>query len=148
MSPPKRRPTPAAGVADWEKPAENVLRAVLRGDAAAVRDHWDAHPGTVAKETQPGRKPIPNRACLTGIVLVLMSSGIPWEILPQEMVCGSGTTCQRRLHDWKQAGVWKTVHRLLLDQLPAVDAIDFKRAVVDSATLRAVGGTNRPAPDG
>lgn len=39
-----------------------------------------------------GRPPIPDRACLTGIIFVL-KSGIPWEMLPQEMNCGSGMTC-------------------------------------------------------
>ena len=92
----------------------------------------------------PGRKPLPDRACLTGILFVLRS-GIPWEMLPKEMGCGSGMTCWRRLRDWKKAGVWKAVHRVLLNQLRAVDAIDFKRAVVDSATIRAVGGANKPA---
>ncbi len=92
----------------------------------------------------PGRKPLPDRACLTGILFVLRS-GIPWEMLPKEMGCGSGMTCWRRLRDWKQAGVWKNVHHLLLSKLRAADAIDFKRAVVDSATLRAVGGANKQA---
>ncbi|GAB0149383.1 hypothetical protein McPS_21230 [Marichromatium sp. PS1] len=32
----------------------------------------------------PGRKPIDNRRALTGILFVL-KSGIPWEMLPQEM---------------------------------------------------------------
>ncbi len=35
------------------------------------------------------------RAVLTGIVFVL-KSGIPWELLPKEMSCGSGGTCGRR----------------------------------------------------
>jgi hypothetical protein len=52
-----------------------------------------------------GRPPIPHRAALTGIVFVL-KSGIPWEILPNEMGCGSGMTCWRRLRDWQDAGVW------------------------------------------
>ena len=33
-------------------------------------------------------------------------SGIPWEMLPKEMECGSGMTCWRRLRDWQEAGVW------------------------------------------
>ena len=93
----------------------------------------------------PGRKPVPDRACLTGILFVLMS-GIPWEMLPQEMGWGSGITCWRRLHAWNKAGVWETVHRMLLDHLRSADELDFGRAVVDSATVRAVGGAKKPAP--
>jgi transposase len=47
---------------------------------------------------------VPDRAALTGILFVLRS-GIPWEMLPQEMGCGSGMTCWRRLRDWHEAGV-------------------------------------------
>lgn len=96
------------------------------------------------RKRNPGRKPVPDRACLTGIMFVLMS-GIPWEMLPQEMGCGSGMTCWRRLRDWKQAGVWETVHRILLDKLREADQIDFSRANVDSATVRACGGAKPPA---
>jgi transposase len=39
-----------------------------------------------------GRPRVGDRAALTGIVFVL-KSGIPWEMLPQEMGCGSGSTC-------------------------------------------------------
>lgn len=38
-----------------------------------------------------GRPPIADRAVLTGILFVL-KSGIPWEMLPQELGCGSGMT--------------------------------------------------------
>ena len=40
----------------------------------------------------PGRKRLDDRKALTGILFVL-KSGIPWEMLPQEMGCGSGMTC-------------------------------------------------------
>ena len=93
----------------------------------------------------PGRKSLPDRACLTGILFVLMS-GIPWEMLPQEMGCGSGMTCWRRLRDWQKAGVWTAIHRLLLDHLRSADQIDFRRAAVDSATVRAFGGASKQAP--
>lgn len=90
------------------------------------------------KKRNPGRKPVPHRDCLTGILFVLMT-GIQWEMLPQEMGCGCGMTCWRRLRDWQKAGVWHTVHRILLNQLRKADQIDFSRAAVDSATVRAVG---------
>src|SRR5258706_4209725 len=37
---------------------------------------------------------IPERAALTGILFVL-KSGIPWEMLPQELGCGSGMAAHR-----------------------------------------------------
>ena len=92
----------------------------------------------------PGRKPVPNRAALTGILFVLRT-GIPWEYLPQELGCGSGMTCWRRLQEWHQAGVWEKVHRALLDALRESDQIDWSRAVVDSASVRAVFGGRKRA---
>src|SRR6266487_749146 len=46
----------------------------------------------------PGRKRIDDRKVLTGILFVLRT-GIPWEYLQQEMGCGSGVTCWRRLRE-------------------------------------------------
>jgi transposase len=51
------------------------------------------------RKKYPGRKPISNRQALTGILFVLRT-GIPWEYLPQELGCGCGMTCWRRLRDW------------------------------------------------
>lgn len=56
-----------------------------------------------------GRPRVDARAALTGIIFVLKSS-ISWEMLPQEMGCGSGVTCWRRLREWQEAGVWKRVN--------------------------------------
>ena len=92
----------------------------------------------------PGRKPVGQRETLTGILFVLIS-GISWEMLPQELGCGSGMTCWRRLRDWTEAGVWPEVHRVLLSRLREADKIDWSRAVIDSASVRAVFGGARPA---
>src|SRR6478736_3910447 len=86
-----------------------------------------------------GRPPIGDRAALTGIVFVL-KSGIPWEMLPQEMGCGSGMTCWRRLRDWQEAGVWQAFHHLLLDKLGEVGTIDWSRTVIDDSRQRSRGG--------
>ena len=91
------------------------------------------------RKRYPGRKPVDNRKALSGVLFVL-KSGIPWEMLPQEMGCGSGMTCWRRLREWHEAGVWQRLHELLLAKLREADQIDWSRAIVDSASIRAVGG--------
>ncbi len=94
----------------------------------------------------PGRKPLSDRATLTGILFVL-KTGIPWEALPQEMGCGSGMTCWRRLRDWQKAGVWSKIHQVLLSELRGADQIDFSRALVDSGSIRAVQGGAETGPN-
>jgi transposase len=90
-----------------------------------------------------GRPRIDDRAALTGIVFVL-KSGIPWEMLPKEMGCGSGMTCWRRLREWQEAGVWEQLHLILLDRLGEADQIDWERASLDSASIPAKRGVQRP----
>ncbi len=94
----------------------------------------------------PGRKPLGARQALTGILFVL-KTGIPWEELPQEMGCGSGVSCWRRLRDWQAAGVWERLHALLLTKLRAADKINWARAVADSTSVRAMHrGKKGPNP--
>jgi transposase len=95
------------------------------------------------RKTHPGRKRLDDRRVLTGILFVLQS-GIPWEMLPQEMGCGSGMTCWRRLRAWQRAGVWTRLHRVQLTRLRGADKLDFSRVVVDSSSVRAVHGGKKP----
>jgi transposase len=67
----------------------------------------------------PGRKPLDDRQVLNGILFVL-TTGIAWTRLPQQLGYGSGMTCWRRLHDWQATGVWQRLHELLLARLHAV----------------------------
>lgn len=87
-----------------------------------------------------GRPRLDDRAALTGIIFVLRS-GIPWEMLPQEMGCGSGMTCWRRLDEWNRAGVWKRLQQVLLSKLAQGQGIrgnlDWSRVSVDSASIAA-----------
>jgi transposase len=80
---------------------------------------------------------------LTGILFVL-KTGIQWEWLPQEMGCGSGMTCWRRLRDWQAAGVWQRLQEVLLGDLRHLDRLDLSRASLDSAFVRAKGGAKKP----
>lgn len=86
-----------------------------------------------------GRPRVPDRAAFTGIVFVL-KYGVPWVAIPQELGCGSGVTCWRRLRDWQQAGVWDQLHRTLLDRLGEQGRIDWERACLDSAKVPAKRG--------
>ncbi len=90
-----------------------------------------------------GRPRVPDRAALAGILFVL-KTGIPWEWLPQEMGCGSGMTCWRRLRDWNKAEVWHKLHTVLLNRLGEADRIDWSRASLDSGSVRAKKGDLEP----
>lgn len=92
----------------------------------------------------PGRKPIDHRKVLCAIVFVL-KTGIPWELLPRELGWGSGMTAWRRLRDWQRRGVWRKIHEALLAHLQAADQIDWSRALIDSASVRAVHGGKKRA---
>ena len=98
-----------------------------------------------AHEPSPkgGRPRLQDRACLTGILFVL-KTGIPWEDFPCEMGC-CGMTLLNRLREWQQAGVWDSVHRVMLDKLRAAGELDFSRAIVDSASVRATHGGKKRA---
>lgn len=92
-----------------------------------------------------GRPPVQHREALAGIVFVLRT-GIPWQALPTEMNCGSGSTCWRRFSQWTRLSVWSKLHALLLTKLGKAGAVNLERAVIDSASVRAVFGGRTPAP--
>jgi transposase len=92
----------------------------------------------------PGRKRLPDRLALQGILFVLCT-GIAWRALPAELGFGSGVTCWRRLEEWTRAGVWEQLHALLLAELRAAGRLDWSRAVVDSSQVQAKKGAPRRA---
>jgi transposase len=50
----------------------------------------------------PGRRRLPDRQALQGILFVL-HTGIAWRHLPLELGFGGGSTCYRRLDEWQRA---------------------------------------------
>ena len=92
----------------------------------------------------PGRKRLPDREALQGILFVLIT-GVPWRALPAELGYGSGVTCWRRLEEWTEAGVWPALHGELLRRLRVADRIDWSRACVDGSHVQAKKGAPRRA---
>lgn len=94
----------------------------------------------------PGRKPLEPRHVLTGILFVL-KAGIAWEDLPAECGWGCGLTCKRYLRRWQRQGVWQELHEILLAESNGADRIDWPRALIDSASIRAPCGGQDTGPD-
>ncbi len=120
----------------------------MKHHALVPDDLWEAiEPFLPEEPPKPkgGRPRVPDRAALAGIVFVL-KTGIPWQMLPTELGCGSGSTCWRRLRDWQAAGVWEKLHTRILNWLGGRAAIDWSRASLDSLSVRAKRGARRPAP--
>ena len=86
---------------------------------------------------------MPDRLCLQGILYVLFND-IAWQLLPLELGFGSGQTCWRRLERWQRAGVFDSLHRILLGHLNAAGALDWSRACVDGSHVRAKRGALTP----
>jgi transposase len=65
----------------------------------------------------------------------------PWRLLPaKELRCGSPATAWRRLAEWAKAGVFEQLHLEILDRLGEQGRLDWSRASVDSASVRAKRG--------
>lgn len=92
-----------------------------------------------------GRKPSDPRKVLTGIVFALRT-GVPWEHLPATSEWPSGYTCLRQLRRWQRTGVWKRLLVELLSELARKGKINWERAIVDSASVRAPHGGRKTGP--
>jgi transposase len=85
-----------------------------------------------------GTRYVEDRAVFTAIVYVL-TTGCAWRHLPAEFGV-SKATVHRRFVAWTEAGLWRRLHRAVLDRLGEQAAIDWSRAVVDAASVRAKKG--------
>jgi transposase len=100
-------------------------------------------PQRARRRRYPGRKPLDDRAVLTGI-LVVLARGIGFERLPTDLGLGSGMTCWRRLRDWQQAGAWPRIAAVLAEVLPEGSRIDFTRVASGAEADPSAPVTRRP----
>lgn len=97
-------------------------------------------------KTPAGRTRLDDQPMFTDILFILQS-GLPWELLPQEMGCGSGMTCWHHVRDCQEAGVWDRLHRVRLAKLRNTCRIDFSCVIADSSSMQAVHeGKSRSEP--
>jgi transposase len=85
-----------------------------------------------------GTAPLPDRAVFTAIVYVL-TSGCAWRDLPPSFGVPF-QTAHRRFAQWTRAGVFRELHHVVLDELGSRGALDWSRAIIDGASVRAKKG--------
>jgi hypothetical protein len=56
---------------------------------------------------------------------------------PAGGIWGAQATAHRRFVAWTPAGLWRRLHRAVFDRVGERAAIDWSRAVVDAASMRA-----------
>jgi transposase len=95
-------------------------------------------PAFTARPQGGGTAPADERAVFTAVVFVL-TSGCAWRMLPPWFGV-SVPTAHRRFSVWTEAGVWRRLHRAVLDELGSRGLIDWSRAVIDAASVRAKKG--------
>jgi transposase len=87
-----------------------------------------------------GTRHVDDRAEFTTVVYVL-TIGCAWRHLPVEFLV-SKATAHRRFVAWTAAGLWRRLHREVLDRLGEQGRVDWSRAVVDAASVRAKKGVS------
>lgn len=87
-----------------------------------------------------GTRYVDDRAVFTAIVYVL-TTGCAWRHLPTQFGV-SKATAHRRFAAWTEAGLWRRLHQAVLDRLGEQGMVDWSRAVVDAASVRAKRGAS------
>jgi transposase len=123
-----------------------MARSILPDDLWKRLEPWIPKPKENRHVQFAGRKPSEPRRVLTGILFVLQT-GVPWRSLPPTSDFPSGHTCLRRLRQWQTAGIWQRIFEVLLAELQATHKIDWYRALVDSASVRAPCGGEKTGPN-
>ncbi|MFE7777701.1 IS5 family transposase [Streptomyces sp. NPDC057445] len=91
-----------------------------------------------------GTAPRDERAVFTAVVYVL-TSGCAWRHLPPTFGTSSATA-HRRFTVWTEVGLWRRLHRAVLDELGVRGEVDWTSAIVDAASVRAKKGGSLTGP--
>jgi transposase len=102
-------------------------------------------PGFDPRPQGGGTTPVDDRVVFTAIVFVL-TSGCAWRYLPPSFGV-TVPTAHRRFTQWTKAGLWRRLHRAVLDELGGQGMIDWSRAVLDGASVRAKKGGPMTGPN-
>ncbi|MFF7774937.1 IS5 family transposase [Streptomyces tanashiensis] len=92
-----------------------------------------------------GTAPIDQRAVFTAVVYVL-TSGCAWRYLPPSFGV-SPATAHRRFSVWTASGVWRRLHRVVLDETGARGGLDWSSVIADAASVRAKKGGPLTGPN-
>ncbi|MFI2189076.1 IS5 family transposase [Streptomyces sioyaensis] len=96
-------------------------------------------PSFAARPQGGGTAPCDERAVFTAVVYVL-TTGCAWRHLPPTFGT-SPATAHRRFTIWTEAGLWRRLHRAVLEELGAWGEVDWTSAIVDAASVRSKRGS-------
>ncbi|MEV6484364.1 IS5 family transposase [Streptomyces sp. NPDC051576] len=96
-------------------------------------------PSFAARPQGGGTAPRDERAVFTAVVYVL-TSGCAWRHLPPTFGTSSATA-HRRFRVWTEVGLWRRVHRAVLDELGVRGEVDWTSGIVDAASVRVKRGS-------
>ncbi|WP_443043505.1 IS5 family transposase [Streptomyces sp. NBC_00358] len=102
-------------------------------------------PSFAARPQGAGTAPRAERAVFTAVVYVL-TSGCAWRHLPPTFGTSSATA-HRRLTAWTEVGLWRRLHRAVLDELGVRGEVDWIPGIVDAASVRAKKGDRLTGPN-
>ncbi len=91
----------------------------------------------------PGRSRYSARACLEGVLYVLLTD-TPWLEVPyRELGLPSGETCRRRLEEWSRRGLLSDAIVVLQGRLAGANRLDWSRVIIDASLVDAKKGARR-----
>jgi hypothetical protein len=89
---------------------------------------------------------MPERATLAGSCSC-SSRASPGACWSQEMGCGSGMTCWRRLKEWYALGEWKCLHQNTARSTRTSGENGWSQASLESAAVPAAEGGEKTSPN-